>query len=143
MLVELGDIRGDLQMHTDATDGRDTLEDMVAAAQARGLKYIAVTDHSQRVSVARGLNAERVLQQALALGVLVEQRPGLLDIHAFVVVDRERRIGEHVRPVGESGEDEERKTRRRRGRRHFLTKRCHGAAHDNARPRDPRRGARH
>jgi DNA polymerase (family X) len=62
-LVELADIRGDLHMHTTATDGAASLEEMVAAARARGLSYIAITDHSQRVSMARGLNAERLLAQ--------------------------------------------------------------------------------
>lgn len=62
-LVEVADIRGDLHMHTTATDGAATIEEMVAAAQARGLSYIAITDHSQRVSMARGLTPERVLAQ--------------------------------------------------------------------------------
>jgi DNA polymerase (family X) len=61
--VSLADMRGDLHMHTTATDGENSIEEMVAAAQAIGLKYIAITDHSQRVSVARGLNAERVCEQ--------------------------------------------------------------------------------
>lgn len=62
-LVELDDLRGDLHMHTTATDGKATLEEMVAAAQARGLEYIAITDHSKRVSMARGLDATRVRAQ--------------------------------------------------------------------------------
>ncbi len=62
-LVELGDLVGDLHMHTTATDGTASLEEMVAAAQARGLKYIAITDHSQRVSMANGLNEQRLLAQ--------------------------------------------------------------------------------
>lgn len=62
-LIELGDIRGDLHMHTTATDGTATIEEMVSAAKARGLSYIAITDHSQRVSMARGLNPERLLEQ--------------------------------------------------------------------------------
>lgn len=62
-LVELTDIRGDLHMHTRATDGKATLEEMIAAAQKRGLQYIAITDHSQRVSMAQGLNPARLLQQ--------------------------------------------------------------------------------
>jgi DNA polymerase (family 10) len=62
-LVEFEDIRGDLHMHTTESDGRATLEEMVAAARQRGLKYIAITDHSQRVSMARGLNAQRLLAQ--------------------------------------------------------------------------------
>jgi len=62
-LVELADIRGDLHMHTTATDGEDTLAEMVRAAIARGLHYIAITDHSQRVTMARGLDKRRLFTQ--------------------------------------------------------------------------------
>jgi DNA polymerase (family 10) len=62
-LVELSDLQGDLHMHTTATDGSASIAEMIAAAQARGLKYIAITDHSQRVSMARGLDAPRLLEQ--------------------------------------------------------------------------------
>ena len=62
-LVEESDIRGDLHMHTTATDGKGTLLEMVAACQARGLKYIAITDHSQRTFIANGLDEERLLAQ--------------------------------------------------------------------------------
>lgn len=62
-LIELADIQGDLHMHTTATDGAASLEEMVEAARRRGLRYIAITDHSQRVSMARGLNAHRLLAQ--------------------------------------------------------------------------------
>jgi DNA polymerase (family 10) len=62
-LIELGDIVGDLHMHTTATDGKNTLEEMVAAAQERGLSYIAITDHSKRVSMANGLDATRLRWQ--------------------------------------------------------------------------------
>ncbi len=63
VLVELADIRGDLHMHTTATDGEDTLADMARAAIARGLAYIAITDHGQRVTMARGLDRERLMKQ--------------------------------------------------------------------------------
>lgn len=62
-LLSIEDIRGDLHMHTHATDGENSMEEMVEAAIATGLTYIAITDHSKRVSVARGLNAERLLAQ--------------------------------------------------------------------------------
>lgn len=62
-LVTLDDIRGDLHMHTTATDGKATIQEMIAAAQAIGLDYICITDHSQRVSMARGLTPERALEQ--------------------------------------------------------------------------------
>jgi DNA polymerase (family X) len=62
-LVQLEDIRGDLHAHTDATDGQDSLDEMAEAALARGLKYLAITDHSKRVSMAGGLDEQRLLAQ--------------------------------------------------------------------------------
>ena len=62
-LITEGDIRGDLHMHTHATDGSASIEEMAAAARARGLTYIAITDHSQRVSMANGLTPQRALEQ--------------------------------------------------------------------------------
>jgi DNA polymerase (family 10) len=59
-LIELSDLRGDLHMHTDATDGRASLEEMVAAAKKRGYAYIAITDHSKRVTMARGMDGARL-----------------------------------------------------------------------------------
>eukprot|EP00913_Durusdinium_trenchii_P022849 g21453.t1 len=59
-LVEVSDIRGDLHMHTTATDGAATIREMAEAAKARGLKYIAITDHSKRVAMANGLDAKRL-----------------------------------------------------------------------------------
>ncbi|MDD5557101.1 MAG: DNA polymerase/3'-5' exonuclease PolX [bacterium] len=59
-LVGPGDIRGDLQMHTTATDGKDTVLDMARAARELGYEYIAVTEHSKAVRVARGLDEERL-----------------------------------------------------------------------------------
>jgi DNA polymerase (family 10) len=62
-LIELDDLAGDLHMHTTATDGKATLAQMIAAAQARGHEYIAITDHSKRVSMANGLDGERLRKQ--------------------------------------------------------------------------------
>jgi DNA polymerase (family 10) len=62
-LITLDDIRGDLHMHTHATDGSASIDEMAEAARARGLSYIAITDHSQRVSMANGLTPERALAQ--------------------------------------------------------------------------------
>jgi DNA polymerase (family 10) len=61
-LVTLQDIRGDLHMHTTASDGKASIREMIEAARQRGLKYIAITDHSKRVSMANGLTAERLRQ---------------------------------------------------------------------------------
>jgi DNA polymerase (family 10) len=62
-LIELSDIQGDLHMHTSASDGTATIVEMAAAALARGLSYIAITDHSQRVAMAGGLDPQRLRQQ--------------------------------------------------------------------------------
>jgi DNA polymerase (family 10) len=59
-LVTIEDVQGDLHMHTVASDGAATIEEMAEAAKARGLKYIAITDHSKRVSMANGLDANRL-----------------------------------------------------------------------------------
>jgi DNA polymerase (family 10) len=60
-LVELGDLRGDLHMHTTESDGRATLPEMAEAAAALGHEYIAITDHSKALAMANGLNEERVV----------------------------------------------------------------------------------
>jgi len=62
-LVTLGDLRGDLHAHTRATDGRNTLREMALAAKARGLEYLAITEHSRRVAMAHGLDPRRLERQ--------------------------------------------------------------------------------
>src|SRR5271169_2610973 len=61
-LVELRDIRGDVHMHTTATDGRNTIREMAEAAIARGYEYMAITDHSKNLSMIMGLNDEEALE---------------------------------------------------------------------------------
>lgn len=75
-LINVKDIRGDLHMHTDATDGRATLREMTGTAMARGLKYIAITDHSQRVSMAMGLDPKRLLAQWAEIDQLNKELDG-------------------------------------------------------------------
>jgi DNA polymerase (family 10) len=62
-LVELGEIQGDLHMHTNATDGRLSVREMAEAARARGLRYIAITDHSKALAMTNGLDERRLLEQ--------------------------------------------------------------------------------
>jgi DNA polymerase (family X) len=62
-LVELADIRGDAQMHTTASDGRNSIEEMGQAARELGYDYIVLTDHSKAVTVANGLDEKRTLEQ--------------------------------------------------------------------------------
>ncbi len=62
-LVEERDIRGDLHSHTSATDGSFSLEEMASAARSAGYEYLAVTDHSKHLSVARGLDEDGLARQ--------------------------------------------------------------------------------
>ena len=66
-LVQLADLQGDLHCHTTATDGRDDIETMARAAQAAGLRYLAITDHSQALAMAKGLDETRALAHARAI----------------------------------------------------------------------------
>ena len=63
-LIEASDLRGDVHMHTTESDGREPLETMVAAAKARGLEFIAITDHTQSLAMANGLDETRTLANA-------------------------------------------------------------------------------
>jgi len=62
-LLQLGDLRGDLHVHTKATDGHNTLREMALAAKAYGFEYLAITEHSRRLSVAHGLDPVRLARQ--------------------------------------------------------------------------------
>src|SRR6202521_1586558 len=62
-LIELKDIRGDMQMHTTASDGKNSIEEMALAAKKLGYEYISLTDHSKAVTVANGPDEKRTLEQ--------------------------------------------------------------------------------
>ncbi|MBV9155575.1 MAG: DNA polymerase/3'-5' exonuclease PolX [Acidobacteriaceae bacterium] len=74
-LIELGDVRGDLHMHTTATDGKASIREMADAAAALGYEYIAITDHSKALAMSNGLDEERVI--AFAQEVRELNRDGL------------------------------------------------------------------
>lgn len=76
-LVELKDIRGDLHCHTRETDGQNTLEEMAEAAKALGYEYLAITDHSRRLTVARGLDEKRLRKQMERIDALNERLEGI------------------------------------------------------------------
>ncbi len=76
-LIRLEDIRGDLQMHTPASDGRNTIEEMGEAAKRLGYEYIALTDHSQAVTVANGMDEKRTLQQIKKIHEAQKNVPGI------------------------------------------------------------------
>lgn len=83
-LVKLSDIRGDLHMHTDLTDGRDSLGDMVAAARRRGYLYVAVTNHTKRVSMVGGLDGRGLTEHWRQVDMLNQS---LSDIHVLKGVE--------------------------------------------------------
>ncbi len=76
-LVELADITGVFHCHTTYSDGADTLEDMAKAAKALGLKYLGLADHSQSLTVANGLNPDRVRHQQNAIDNLNKSLMGI------------------------------------------------------------------
>ncbi len=76
-LVELADIKGDLHVHTDWSDGHDSLEAMAQAAKARGYKYLGISDHSAGRGIAHGLEAARLRQQIQAIRELNREVSGL------------------------------------------------------------------
>jgi len=75
-LVTVADMRGDLHVHSDWTDGTTSIEAMAAAAQARGYAYMALTDHSRRVAMAHGLDPARVSRQVRDIDKLNEKFKG-------------------------------------------------------------------
>ena len=72
-LVQETDLRGDLHLHTDWSDGKFPLDEMVAAVAAMGYEYMAITDHSQGLGVANGLTPERLERQIAQLKALQER----------------------------------------------------------------------
>ncbi|MEQ1565041.1 MAG: DNA polymerase/3'-5' exonuclease PolX [Myxococcota bacterium] len=85
-LITAEDLRGDLHMHTVASDGKGTAEDMARAAVELGHEYIAITDHTKSLEVANGLDERRVLAQVRHLREL-EDRFGALKVAAGTEVD--------------------------------------------------------
>jgi DNA polymerase (family 10) len=86
-LITLADIRGDLHMHTDATDGRDTIRQMAEAALARGLKYIAITDHSKNLAMTNGLDDKRALAHVKAIRKVDAEMEGKIRVLPGIEVD--------------------------------------------------------
>ena len=83
-LVEFSDIRGDLHVHTDWSDGKASLEEMVAAARARGLDYIAITDHAKFSQMIRGLTPDDVRRQIDEITALNDKLDGF---HVFTGIE--------------------------------------------------------
>jgi DNA polymerase (family 10) len=86
-LIELRDIRGDVHMHTDATDGKNTIREMAEAAAKRGYEYIAITDHSKNLAMTFGLDDERALEHMRKIHEVNDQMEGRIRVFAGIEVD--------------------------------------------------------
>lgn len=84
-LLELAEIRGDLHVHTTASDGKNTLREMVEACAARGYAYVAITDHTRTVRVAGGLDRAGFRRQRRAIDALRSDFPGIEILHGAEV----------------------------------------------------------
>ena len=73
-LIELKEIRGDLHCHTRATDGHNTLEEMLNTARERGYDYFSINDHSKHVTIAKGMDEKRLRKQLEQIDKLNEQQ---------------------------------------------------------------------
>jgi DNA polymerase (family 10) len=83
-LLEESDMRGDIHMHTTASDGRNSIEEMAGAVQGRGYVYMAITDHSKALAMTGGLDEKRVLDQIEEIERL---RPRFPDLTLFTGIE--------------------------------------------------------
>lgn len=86
-LIELSDIRGDLHMHTDATDGRNTIREMAEAALEKGYAYIAITDHSKNLAMTNGLDEVRAIEHRERIRAVDREMEGRIRVFSGVEVD--------------------------------------------------------
>lgn len=85
ILVKPDDIRGDLHVHSNWSDGVDSLENMVKTAEALGYSYVAFTDHSKSERVANGMDEERILRQAKEIDSIRKTHPQIQIFHGSEV----------------------------------------------------------
>jgi len=86
-LITQADIRGDVHMHTVATDGRNTIREMADAALARDYEYIAITDHSKNLAMTNGLDDQRALAHIAAIQEVNSEMEGRIRIFPGIEVD--------------------------------------------------------
>ena len=86
-LIEAKDLRGDVHMHTTATDGKNSIVEMAEAGIARGLQYIAITDHSKNLAMTNGLDEKRALEHIAHIREVDKQMEGRIRIFAGIEVD--------------------------------------------------------
>jgi DNA polymerase (family 10) len=86
-LIGKSDLRGDVHMHTHATDGRNSISEMAEAAIACGFEYIAITDHSKNLAMTNGLDDKRALEHVLRIREVDEQMSGRIRVFTGIEVD--------------------------------------------------------
>ena len=86
-LIEVTDLQGDVHMHTQATDGKNTILEMAEAAFARGYRYIAITDHSKNLSMVNGLDDQRAVAHLQAIRAVDERMEGRIRVLTGIEVD--------------------------------------------------------
>src|SRR5271170_3203844 len=86
-LITQADIRGDLHMHTVATDGKNTIREMAEAAIARGYEYIAITDHSKNLAMTNGLDDKRAIAHIAAIKEVNSEMEGKIRVLPGIEVD--------------------------------------------------------
>jgi DNA polymerase (family 10) len=86
-LIDVQDVRGDVHMHTVATDGRNTILEMAEAGLARGYEYIAITDHSKNLTMVNGLNDQRALEHIRQIREVDARMEGRIRVLTGIEVD--------------------------------------------------------
>jgi DNA polymerase (family 10) len=86
-LIEKADLRGDVHMHTNATDGHNTIREMAEAALACGYQYIAITDHSKNLAMTNGLDGKRALEHVQRIREVDQQMQGRIRVFTGIEVD--------------------------------------------------------
>jgi DNA polymerase (family 10) len=84
-LIDIKNIKGDLHVHSKYTDGHFTIEEMAEAARKKGYKYMVISDHSQRITVAHGMKPERLGKQIKEIDKLNEKLKGFVILKAIEV----------------------------------------------------------
>ncbi len=86
-LIEVADLKGDVHMHTTATDGRNSIREMAEAALARGYQYVAITDHSKNLAMTNGLDDERAIEHLRRIREVDQQMEGGIRVFTGIEVD--------------------------------------------------------
>lgn len=86
-LIELKDLKGDVHMHTTATDGQNSIREMVDAALERGYEYIAITDHSKNLAMTNGLDEKRALEHIKRIREVDKEMEGRIRVFPGIEVD--------------------------------------------------------